>query len=254
MRNPAASCVPDLFRVLLPRAGALSVAALLGVSWLLPACRGSRLPTSNGLRERASASPTPPTHPAASSPGDAPLARPLPGNSTRGLPRTFDKVVRADVRLSARDLRPVDAWLGKRNTQWILGDVVDVYASREYFASVLTLNAKTGLVHTRETTVGGDPVTILTYVGAKFATNAMRAPRVQIGTGAHGLSVSARKVLRVRMAKTRDPARPVQLRVVARGQAVHGTHEQVLRRGEGLEVGGVLRRSGGRWYWVPIVR
>jgi len=170
------------------------------------------------------------------------------------LPKTFDKVVRADIRLSRRDLKPVDDWLSARNTQWIIGEVVDVYASREYFASMLTLNAKTGLVHKRETTVQGDPVTILTYVGATFATNAMRAPRVQIGSEAHGLSISARKVLRVRMAKTRDPARPVQLRVVARGKAVHGTHEKVLRRGDALELGGVLRRSRGRWYWIPVSR
>lgn len=234
------------------------VPCLLFTLAVLTGCRGAPLPGAGGLRATPPSTP-PSTLPPAGQPSATPgerRATPPPLNSTRNLPKRFDRVVSSKVKLTGRDLRPVDAWLGVRNTQWIIGEVVDVYASKEYFASTLTINAKTGLVHKQEATVRGDAVTTLTYVGEKHATSAMRAPRIYLGkdkTG-RGLTVSARKVLRIRMAKTRDPARPVQLRIVARGKAVHGTKESILRRGDALELGGVLRRSSGRWYWIPVSR
>jgi hypothetical protein len=133
---------------------------------------------------------------------------------------------------------------------------------------MLTLNSKTGIVQTHEAEYQGDTVTTLTYIGPTYATSAMRAPRAFIGkddgrgldagTGGNprigGLTLSARKVLRLRMAKTRDPSRPVQLRIVAHGKAVHGRHETAERRADQIEIGGALRHAQGRWWWVPVER
>jgi len=223
-------------RVLLP--------ALCLVLPLLSACRGNRLPVPGSADTAA---------PTASRP--APYVGPA-------LPARFDTMSGKNVRLAPQDLEPIDDWLGVRNTQWIIGDTVDVYASKEYFASMLTLNAKTGLVQRQETEYQGDTIITLTYVGAAHAMNAMRAPRAFIGKEEGdfrnprlgGFTISARKVLRLRMAKTRDPSRPVQLRVLARGQAVHGRHEEVERRADQIEIGGALRHAQGRWWWVPVER
>lgn len=232
----------------------LTVLALCVTLPLLAACRGKRLPVP-GARGPARMPATQPQRRPTNWPQSRPQSQPGPA-----LPTKFDRVRGKNVRLRERDMQPVDAWLSARNSQWIIGETVDVYASKEYFASMLTFNAKPGLVQKRESVHQGDSVITLTYIGARYATNAMRAPRVFIGKdkgkgkSGRGLSVSARKVLRIRMAKTRDPSRPVQLRIVARGTASHGRHEEVLRRGDQLELGGALRRSQGRWYWIPVQR
>ncbi len=225
----------------------LCVVTTLSALLLLGGCRGNRLPVAGvtGVY-RPPVQRRPATQP-----------RTPPAKTT---PVRFDKVRGKNVRLSERDMRPVDTWLKARDSQWIVGETADVYASREYFASMLTFNAKPGLVQKRESVHQGDTVITLTYVGSAHATNAMRAPRVQIGGEQQngvlrgGISVSARKMLRIRMAKTRDPSRPVQLRVVARGKAVHGHDQEVLRREQQLEIGGALRRTQGRWVWIPVQR
>ncbi|MDJ0523063.1 MAG: hypothetical protein QNJ90_13420 [Planctomycetota bacterium] len=219
---------------------------LVAVLLLLPACRGNRLPVPGAAN--AVRTPTPATRPAAT--------------PKVNYPTKFDVVRDKNVRLTPRALGPVDRWL--KQPQWIIGETVDVYASREYFASMLTFNVRPGLVQKRETEFQGDTIITLTYVGASYATNAMRAPRVHIGgeqqrpdargRPSTGVTVTARKAIRIRMAKTKDPSRPVQLRIVARGKAVHGKQDDVLRRGEQLEVSGALRRSNGIWWWIPVQR
>ena len=227
----------------------LAVSILLACGPLLAGCRGNRLPVPGAARFNAAR----PTQPARTMPAKTMPAKTMPAKT---MPVKFDTVRGKNVRLSESDMRPVDTWLSARNTQWIIGETVDVYASKEYFASMLTFNAKPGLVQKQESVHQGDSVITLTYIGKSYATNAMRAPRVFVGKdqNGRGLSVSARKILRIRMAKTRDPSRPVQLRIVARGKAVLGRVEEVLRRGEQLELGGALRRSAGRWLWVPVQR
>lgn len=151
-----------------------------------------------------------------------------------------------EVQLTDADLAQVDRWLKPSNSQWILGDTVDVYASREYFSQVLTMNAKVGIVHRKDSKIDGDELVTMTYIGPPGSASVMSNPRVLVGTG---LTITARKTLRVRMAKTRSSTVPVQLRVVARGKASRGHKEQVLERGAQLELGGALRRNQGRWVW-----
>jgi hypothetical protein len=153
------------------------------------------------------------------------------------------------VQLSDQDLAPVDAFISTRNSQWILGDQVDVYASKEYFSQALTMNAKIGLVHRRDEKIDGDEIATLTFIGHESQRSAMSNPRVLIGTG---LTVSARKVLRVRMARTVNTNVPVQLRIVATGNASRGQKEEVLQRGPQLQMGGSIRNIQGRWTWRPI--
>lgn len=155
------------------------------------------------------------------------------------------------VALSAADLAQVDAYVSTRNSQWILGDEVDVYASKEYFAQALSLNAKVGMVHRKDQQAGSDSLTTMTYVGHPGAASAISNPRVLIGTG---LTASARKVLRVRLMKTSDPNVPVRLRIVARGKAARGQHEKVTQRGATLQIGGSLRWTGNRWVWSTVER
>lgn len=153
------------------------------------------------------------------------------------------------VNLRPQDLAPVDSYLHVRNRQWILGDYVEVYASKEYFATALTINARVGVVQRRDREEGRDTVITLTYVGHPDAASAMANPRVLLGTG---LTVTARKRLTVRMVKTTDSRRPVYLRVVARGNASRGRKEKVTRRGETLQLGGSLQLQNRRWAWFPL--
>ena len=69
------------------------------------------------------------------------------------------------VSLTDQDLAPVDAYIGVRNAQWILGDDVEVIASREYFGQNLTIARATGLVERRDVSVDGETTVTLTYVG-----------------------------------------------------------------------------------------
>lgn len=175
--------------------------------------------------------------------------RPVPQQSYRGprAPRPRGR----QVDLRKEDLGGVDHWLSARNAQWVLGDVVDVYASKEYFSTMLTLNAKVGTVQRQDRKVGEDHLVTMRFLGHKGAASAMTNPRAQIGPG---LTVTARRILRVRMAKTRDPRYPVQLRVVASGKAAHGKGDDTLRRDDMIELGGTLGYARDHWLWRAYSR
>jgi hypothetical protein len=153
------------------------------------------------------------------------------------------------VSLSAADLAPVDAYVHSRNSQWLVGDDVEVIASREYFATALTMNAPVARVKREDQMTPEGPVVTMTYLGSKGTSSIMTNPRVLIGTG---LTVSARHQMRVYLRKTRDPSVPVVLRVTATGDAARGSHAQVLERAPVLSLGGTLRRRGGGYVWEPI--
>ena len=153
------------------------------------------------------------------------------------------------VNLSAHDLAPVDSYVHHRNSQWILGDTVDIYASKEYFSQVLTMNTHIGLVHRKDEKVGDQEIATLTFIGHETQRSAMTNPRVLIGTG---ITVSARRVLRLRMAPTSDANVPIRLRVVATGNASRGRDEEVAQRGPQLQIGGTMRNVRGRWVWTPV--
>lgn len=156
-----------------------------------------------------------------------------------------------NVNLRKEDLAGVDHWLSARNSQWVLGDTVDVYASKEYFSTMLTLNAKVGTVQRQDKKVGEDHLVVMRFLGGTSNASAMHNPRAQIGPG---LTVTARKVLRVRMAKSRDPRFPVQLRIVATGKAAHGKGEEALRRDDQIELGGTLGYAKDHWLWRAYSR
>ena len=154
------------------------------------------------------------------------------------------------VTLTDQDLAPVDAYIGVRNGQWILGDDVEVVASREYFGQNLTIARATGLVERRDSSVDGETTVTLTYVGDPGMASVGTNPRVMIGLG---LTISARRTLVVRLARTRDANRPLYLRVVARGKASRGRKEKVEQRAPDLQLGGEIRRdTAGRWAWTPF--
>lgn len=190
------------------------------------ACRGAHLAAGGGLTPRR------PTQ-------RAPVAT-----------RPVRQAVRPGrVNLTPRDLAPVDAYLHARNSQWILGDHVEVYASREYFATALTVNARIGVVRRHDQESGADSIITLTYLGHRLAASAMANPRVLLGTG---ITVSARKRLTVRLIKTTDSRRPVYLRVVARGNASRGRKEEVSARGDSLQIGGSLQLCNCCYNWFPL--
>jgi hypothetical protein len=153
------------------------------------------------------------------------------------------------VALTARDLAEVDLFLSARNAQWILGDDVEVVASREYFAQNLTVNRSTGLVERADETRPDATVVRLRYVGDPGAASVVTNPRLLLGTG---LTVSARRTLTLRLVRTTDAARPVHLLVRAVGDAAQGRKEQVERRAPELRLGGDLLPGPGGWRWVPV--
>ncbi len=215
---------------------------LLLLAPLAPACRGRRLLTGEPPRPRPSASRPADAPAAVAPPAPVPLdphwaGRPQPGR--RG----------GQVSLSAQDLASVDAFLDERNAQWILGDDVLVEASREYFGAQLSVNVRTGTVSRTDDVRLDETVITLTYLLGRMQRAAENNPRVMLGTG---LTVTARRTLRVRLFKTVDPSVPVALRIVATGDASRGRREQVAARAPVLQVGGTLRRGTGGWGWFPF--
>jgi hypothetical protein len=143
-----------------------------------------------------------------------------------------------DVVLTDRDLAPMDGFVRRR--RWILGDDVEVVASKEYFAPILSITERIGSVRREDTVSGSDAVIVLAYEGPGETIDVQTAPRVLIGTG---LSVMARRRLVVRLAKTTDANLPVRLEVRASGKASTGVASQVAQRGEALSIHALLRRS-----------
>ena len=156
---------------------------------------------------------------------------------------------RGEVSLTGRDLEGVDAFLAARNSQWVLGDDVEVVASREYFAQSLTVTRAPGLVERTDDTRPDATTVRLRYVGEPAAASVSTNPRLLIGTG---LTVMARRTLTLRLVRTTSADRPVHLLVSARGDAARGKKEQVLERGPELRLGGDLVRGPSGWGWVPL--
>lgn len=199
-------------------------------------------------------------------PDDAPAAPTATGPSARPAelrtrPPSTPPVRRGTVQLSGRDLAPVHQWLGLppdgkwiredrgslAEGQWILGDTVDIVASREFFTQVLTVNTYTGQVLREDRVDGDDALIILTFMGAAGTEHATSAPRIQLGPG---LMITARRTLRLRLAATDDAMRPVRLRIVARGKARRGRHDDIVARGEVLQMRGDLTYDRARRQWI----
>lgn len=164
-------------------------------------------------------------------------------------PRPRRRIRGGKVFLSDQDLAPLDRFISARNAQWIVGDVVNVTASREYFAQNLTVNATLGTVKRKDTTRPEATTVELLYLGAPGTASITTSPRILIGTG---LTIMARKKLVLRLVKTVDVHVPVTLRVVAEGDASRGVKDDVKQRGPILSLGGDMRRSGNRYAWYPI--
>lgn len=152
----------------------------------------------------------------------------------------------AVVDLSAQDLAPVDAYIhhrkasGAANARWIVADRVEIVGSREYFGQNLTFTRASGLVERVDDVTNEESRVTLTYRGVEGSESVLTNPRVLLGTG---LTVSARRVLVVRLVKTRDANRPVYLRITATGLASRGHKDVVEQRAPQLTMGGELARG-----------
>jgi hypothetical protein len=154
------------------------------------------------------------------------------------------------VALTAADLAPVDSFLSARNSQWLVGDEVEIVASREYFATALSLTAPSGgYVDKHSGVVGDEEVTTLTFRAPRSEASITTSPRALIGTG---VTAMARKRLTVRMRRTTNPDMPVVLNVNATGDASRGVKNAVLERGDVLTIGGTLRRKGKGYEWNSV--
>ena len=172
-----------------------------------------------------------------------PVARPVAGPPSPA-PRRGGKVF-----LSDRDLAAVDAFINVRNKQWILGDDVEVIASREYFAQNLTVNATLGMVRRTDTTRVDQTTVELVYIGPRGTASITTSPRIMIGTG---LTITARHRLVLRLVRSTAAGVPLSLRITARGEASRGRKDEIFIRRPTLQLGGEIRRQGNRWVWYPI--
>ncbi|HVG94495.1 MAG TPA: hypothetical protein VND21_08615, partial [Planctomycetota bacterium] len=112
----------------------------------------------------------------------------------------------------------MDAWIRRRF--WILGDDVEIVASKEYFIQNLSIAARIGLVQRRDEEGPDEAKSVLTYVGSPSALDVQTAPRVMIGTG---VTITARRTLTIRFVRTTNPDLPVRVRIAANGSASLGT-------------------------------
>jgi riboflavin synthase len=143
------------------------------------------------------------------------------------------------VSLSDQDLAPMDGYVRRRF--WILGDDVEIVASKEYFIQNLSIAARIGFVK-REDKEGTDEATsTLTFLGRREDVDFSNAPRVLIGTG---ISVFARHRLTIRFVRTTSVEVPVRLRIAANGDARLGMGSTVARREPSIVIGSQLRRVG----------
>lgn len=147
------------------------------------------------------------------------------------------------VSLTDRDLAPIDGYIKKRS--WVLGDVVEVVASKEYFAQYISISARIGLAKRVDSEDANGMTSVITYLGTPEQLDVSTAPRLLIGTG---ITVSARQKLVLRFARTRNPDVPVRLRITAQGKARQGVGDQTLRREESIVLGAGLRRLPGGGY------
>jgi hypothetical protein len=146
-----------------------------------------------------------------------------------------------DVFVSDEDLAPMDEWI--RRSRWVIGDEVEIDASKEYFSQYISIAARTGVVKQELSESDGVMTTVLTFLGRPEDLDMTSAPRVLVGLG---LTASARKRLVLRLHKTVNPDVPIRFRLVARGKASGGVKDRVLQRANELGTGATIRRVEGR--------
>lgn len=147
-----------------------------------------------------------------------------------------------EVSLTNQDLAPMDAYIKRRF--WILGDDVEIVASKEYFIQNLSISARIGLVRREDSEGPEEARSVLTFVGRPEAVDISTAPRVMIGTG---ITVTARHQIVIRFLRTKNADLPVRIRISANGKASVGSGDNVQRREPTIIVGAQLRRMGGAY-------
>ena len=175
--------------------------------------------------------------------------RARPDGPAGGTPGTPPAPSGSMVTLTDDDLAPVDGYIRRR--RWILGDELDVTASKEYFAQNLTIVSRVGTVHQDDAVETDGASVTLTFLGPAGSADVLTAPRVMIGTG---ITVTARHQIRVHFVKTTDTGVPVRLSITAHGRASTGVGETVERRAEDMTIGGILHRDGTAYRFDEISR
>lgn len=160
------------------------------------------------------------------------------GGDASATPDAADGAGAGAISISDAELAPMDAYIRRRF--WILGDDVEIVASKEYFVQNLSIAARIGAVKREDREGADEAVSTITYLGRPEALDFSNAPRVMVGTG---ITVTARRRIVVRFVRTTSPEMPVRLRVTASGKARMGVGDQVMRREEVLSVGARLRRG-----------
>ena len=146
------------------------------------------------------------------------------------------------VSLTDQDLAPMDGYIRRRF--WILGDDVEIVASKEYFIQNLSIAARIGYVKREDKESENEGISILTFLGKPGEVDFSNAPRVLVGTG---ISVLARRSLTIRFTRTTSADLPVRIRIAANGDARMGMGSQVSRRDASIVLGAQLRRVSGAY-------
>ena len=223
---------------------------------LAPACQGPGL--SAGGRNWIAHRPPRPIRWPTGQPFRDPLVTnqrpqtPVPTRPARNIPGRTPGAV---VALSGRDLASVRQYFGRGendlSTRWIIGDNVDVIASKEFFEQLITVSRGPLVARTDRKLGRGDLLVTLKFLGHQGQAGAETSPRLLIGTG---WSVLARKKLVLRFVETQNAAQPVRLQVRARGDAKQGHKQKILKEAKNIVVGGDLVRRGRGWVWRPYER
>jgi len=144
------------------------------------------------------------------------------------------------ISLTDAELAPMDGYIRRRF--WVLGDDVEIVASKEYFIQNLSISARIGIVKREDKEGANEATSVLTFLGRPGEVDFSNAPRVLVGTG---ISVLARRTLTIRFVRTTSPELPVRIRIAANGDARLGMGDQVSRRDPSIVLGAQLRRVGG---------
>ncbi len=148
----------------------------------------------------------------------------------------------ATISLTDAELAPMDGYIRRRF--WVLGDDVEIVASKEYFIQNLSISARIGIVKREDKEGENEATSVLTFLGKPGEVDFSNAPRVLVGTG---ISVLARRTLTIRFVRTTSPDLPVRIRIAANGDARMGMGTQVSRRDPSIVLGAQLRRVGGAY-------
>jgi len=144
------------------------------------------------------------------------------------------------ISLTDAELAPMDGYIRRRF--WVLGDDVEIVASKEYFIQNLSISARIGIVKREDKEGANEATSVLTFLGRPGEVDFSNAPRVLVGTG---ISVLARRTLTIRFVRTTSQELPVRIRIAANGDARLGMGDQVSRRDPSIVLGAQLRRVGG---------